>query len=209
MQKYLNELESWSNKWRLNVAPKKCNFMVFNKRKRKKEYKLKVFNEEIPHTNSTRYLGIELNSNLNFQHIIKNIRIKCIKLLNILKCLSTKKWSLDKTGLLMVYKALIRSNLEYAAPILVLNDYNIKKLHGIQYQALRIILKKPIKTSNKEMHEECNIIQIENRLFNLSRNYLNRNKENPLIGSLQISSGLDFHSPLQKILIHKNKQLTV
>jgi hypothetical protein len=133
---------------RLNVALKKCNFMVFNKRKRKTNYEFKIFGEEIARTNSTRYLGVELNPNLNYKQHVENIRKKCLKTLNVLKCLSNKSWSLDKDGLIVVYKSLIRPNFEYAAPILILNESNIKRLYGIQYSALGIILKRPIKSSN-------------------------------------------------------------
>jgi hypothetical protein len=68
----------------------------------------------------------------------------------------------------MVYKSLIRSNMEYAAPILIIKDRNIKRLHGFQYNALGIT----IKSSNREMHEEANIITIEDRLYQSANNYL-------------------------------------
>lgn len=203
LQKYLDDLALWFNKWRLNVAPKKCNFMVFNKRKRKTKYVFKIFGEEISRTDETRYLGIQLNSNLNYKQHVEIIRKKCLKTLNVLKCLSNKSWSLNKEGLIMVYKSLIRSNIEYAAPILIVNDSNIRRLHGIQYSALRIILKKPIKTSSKEMHKETNLLTIEERLYKLANNYLVKNEENPLIKQINSSEDVLYNSPIQRILQNK------
>jgi hypothetical protein len=171
------------------------NFMVFNRRKRK--YEFQIFNEKISYAESTRYLGVELNRNLNYHQHIENIRSKCLKLLNVLKCLSTKKWSLDKDGLLMVYNSLIRSNLEYAAPILVLKQTNINRIKGIQYLSLRILFKKPIMTSLKELHELSGLVELEDRLFNLSYNYLLKNEDNPLNKMLLEENQGDYESPIQ------------
>lgn len=203
MQRYLNYLEKWFNDWRLCVAPTKCNFMVFKRKKRKTKYEFKIFGENIPQTDSTRYLGVELNYNLNYKSHVENIRGKCLRLLNVLKCLSNKKWSLDKEGLLMVYKALIRSNLEYAAPILVLKQANINRLKGIQYHALRIILKKPIMTSSKELHELAGIAELEDRLYSLSTNYLKKNEENPIVQMLLKENDFHYESPIHRILLNK------
>jgi chorismate mutase len=205
MQRYLNSLEKWFNEWRLCVAPKKCNFMVFNKRKRKTKYDFEIFGEKISRAESTRYLGVELSENLNYKQHTENIRTKCLRLLNVLKCLSTKKWSLDKEGLLMVYKSLIRSNMEYAAPILVLKQTNINRIKGIQYHALRIIFKKPIMTSSKELHELADLGKFEDRLYNLSYNYLLKNEDNPLIKILLEKNQVDYESPIQRIMSMKQR----
>ena len=57
---------------------------------------------------------------------------------------------------------------------------------GVQYQALRIIYKAPIKTSSKEMHTKANIETMNERLTNLSKSYLRRaiSNDNKLISKL-------------------------
>ena len=46
--------------------------------------------------------------------------------------------------------------IEYAAPLLHLNEDTIKKLSGIQYRALKIMFKAPIGGSSTELHTKGN-----------------------------------------------------
>ena len=141
MQRYLNKLEKWLTKWRLNIAANKCSFTIYTKGKVPKElncnsFNLKIFNENIPINHNPKYLGVTFNRNLNFTKHTEIIREKCLKLVNIIKCLTFKKWSLDNKLMLNVYKTLIRSKIEYAPQILLLNEKNIERLNGIQYKVL-------------------------------------------------------------------------
>ena len=76
--------------------------------------------------------------------------------------------------------------MEYAAPLIIVSDNNIKRLQGIQYQALKIILKAPFMESSSAMHKTANIESIKIRLEKLSTNYLTKaiNSNNPLITKL-------------------------
>ncbi|RMZ96575.1 hypothetical protein BpHYR1_050111, partial [Brachionus plicatilis] len=56
-------------------------------------------------------------------------------------CLTFKKWSLSTERLINVYKVLIRSTMEYVPQLLLVNDENIERLHGVQYKSLKISLK--------------------------------------------------------------------
>ena len=59
-----------------------------------------------------------------------------------------------------------------------MSDYNIAKFHGIQYSALRIIFKKPLKYSNTVLHELGKLEPIKIRLKHLAKNYLEKAIEN-------------------------------
>ena len=61
--------------------------------------------------------------------------------------------------------------MEYAPPIFLMSDSNVKQLSGIQYQALRIILNQPLKVSSTEMHRKSKLETFDNRLKKLSLNY--------------------------------------
>ena len=85
-------------------------------------FSLKIFNEEIPINTNPKYLGVTFDRKLNFSTHTELVREKAMKQLNILKCLSYKKWSLGTKEKLNVYKSLIRSSFEYAVPVLILNQ---------------------------------------------------------------------------------------
>ncbi|RNA19107.1 RNA-directed DNA polymerase from transposon [Brachionus plicatilis] len=60
-----------------------------------------------------------------------------------------------------IYNSLIRSIIEYGAPLWkTISEYNLKKLDSIQDHALRIINKAPIRCSNSELHQNLKVASI-------------------------------------------------
>ena len=208
MNRYLKHLEAWLNKWRLSMAPHKCSFTIYAKKipiqLKNGEFKLELYGKQIPMNHSPKYLGVILDRNLNLIDHTNTVRRKCLKLTNILKCLAYKNWSLSEKKQLNIYKILIRSCLEHAAPLVIMSESNVKKLQGIQYQSLKIIAKESLGCSSQYLHDLFQIETIESRLYNLSSKYLElaiRNK-NPmiinLIDTITYSAGR-IKTPLEKI----------
>jgi hypothetical protein len=54
MNIFLNKLDNWLYTWRLDMNPKKCQYIVFGKglNRNPVNFKLKLFNEIIPKSNS-------------------------------------------------------------------------------------------------------------------------------------------------------------
>jgi hypothetical protein len=109
-----------------------------------------MYSEPIPMDVNPKYLGVSLDRRLTFNHHTNVVRQKCIKLMNILKCLAYKNWSLSTNEQLTVYKLLIRSCMDYAAPLT------------------------PYMTSSSELHAKAGIESIKQRLMGLSKKYVER-----------------------------------
>ena len=182
--------QDWLNLWRLTIATHKCSYTIYHGKIpvliKEKKLTLTIYGEEIPIDHNPKYLGVKLYLNFNFIEHTNNIRLKCLKLLNILKGLSYKTWSTNTDQQLVIYKILIRSCMEYAAPLSLITKSNINKLQGIQYQALRIIYKAPLKSSSTELHNKANQETMKIRQEKLSSNYLIKAtcSNNELINSL-------------------------
>jgi len=165
----------------------KCSFSVYLNNVpvliRNNSLQLIMYSEPVPFDGHPKYLGVHLDRRLTFNHHTNIIRQKCIKLLNILKCLAYKNWAVSTNEQLMVYKPLIRSCMEYAAPLTILSNANIRLLQGAQYQALRIFYKAPLMAFSTELHLKVGIENIHNRLLGLSKKYVERASKvgNPLI----------------------------
>lgn len=112
-----------------------------------------------------------MDRKLTFAKHTNNIKQKCLKLLNILKCLSYKKWALKTSQQIVVYKALIRSCMEYAPPVLLQSRNNISTLQIIQNKALRIILKVPYRTATSDLHTRTGVEMMDTRIKRLNSNY--------------------------------------
>ncbi len=190
MQRYLKGLETWLNKWRLKIAPHKCLYNInrgnvpnLNELPNRS---LIIFSEKIPIDNNPKYLGVTMDKNLLYSHHTRQIKVKCNKLLNVLKCLSYKNWALDTDQQLVVYKALIRSCMEYAPPVLLQSKNNVEMLQIIQNKALRIIFKEHPRSSSEPLHKRANLETMEFRLKSLAEKYWANCKDsgNELIKSL-------------------------
>jgi len=208
-QRYLDHLEVWLNKWRLTIAANKCSFNIYSRGNcadmiKKGNFKLHINKEDIPIEVNPRYLGVILDKNMNLNKQADILNEKCTKLLNIIKCLTFKKWSMSVNNQLKVYKTLIRSNMEYAAPLIIMSQYNINKLNGIQYNALRLIHKEAPGVSSTYLHDLSEIKKVKERLVELSRNYIVKaiEKSNPLLMKLfsEVSDlSLEYKSPINAL----------
>ena len=188
MQRYLDHLQIWLNNWRLNISPQKCSYTIYSKgrapkRFRDNQFQLNINNEQIPINNSPKYLGVTIDRQLNFSDHVELIRTKCLKLSNVIKCLSYKNWSLSDKQQLIIYQSLIRSCLEYAPQLMLLHERNLKRLEGIQYHVLKVIYKEKGQCSSQYLHDLSGLETIRERLFTLSHNYLEKaiRKNNKLI----------------------------
>jgi len=190
MQRYLKGLEIWLNKWRLKIAPHKCSFNIYRGNvpnlNELPNRSLTIFSEKIPIDKNPKYLGVTMDKSLNYSFHTNQIKTKCNKLLNILKCLSYKSWALDTEQQLVVYKALIRSCMEYAPPVLLQSKNNVEMLQIIQNKALRIIYKEHSRSSSEPLHKRANLETMKVRLETLEGKYWARCKDsgNELINSL-------------------------
>jgi hypothetical protein len=190
MNRYLKSLEVWLNEWRMSIAANKCSFTIYSKITPKMltngEFKLEIYGQPIPINHSPRYLGVLIDNKLNLNNHIENVKEKCLKKLNVLKCLSYKNWSLCTNQQLTVYKCLIRATMEYAPIITLTSEYNVNKLSGIQYQALKIISKERGPVSNTYLHDLYGIETFDLRLHDLSSKYIENafKRQNPLISDL-------------------------
>ena len=94
----------------------------------------------IPIVPTQKYLGLLLDSKLNFGPHVDSIRNRCLRRLNILRCIAGQNWGADRTTLLRFYTSLIRPILEYNS-FLFDNISQTRKasLEAVQNQAIRII----------------------------------------------------------------------
>jgi len=112
-----------------------CNVPVLI---RNKSLQLIMYSEPIPFDGHPKYLGVHLQkSEIYFQSPHEHNPAKMHQATQM-PCL--KNWAVSTNEQLTVYKLLIRSCMEYAAPLTILSNPNIRLLQGVQYQALRIIL---------------------------------------------------------------------
>ena len=119
---------------------------------------LRIYGEVIPLESSVRFLGVQLDRRLTYQEHTKSLRLKCTKAMNILKCVSRTTYGSDRATLLLLYRSLIRSKLDYACVVYDSACATLKRtLDTVHNAALRIATgafrTSPVSSSMSEAHE--------------------------------------------------------
>jgi hypothetical protein len=143
LQKDLDSLAQWTENWNARFNPTKCEVLLITRKHFTGGLKpLMMYNQKIPEVNSLRLLGMRINSTLSFDEHIQNLAVRGSRALGSLcrasSCLSSHTCTI-------LYKALVRSTIEYGCPIWGGAAQTwLAKLDTIQNRAIRLLkLKDP------------------------------------------------------------------
>ena len=142
VQRVLNELEKWAKNNGFKFSPQKTQFMFFYRNLKKPlGISLTINGEQITEVESKKFLGVVLDRKLSWDLHIQQLKVKCLRDINILYILAKQNENITCQMLLTVYKIIIRSKLDYncvaygTAP-----ESNLQTLDVIHHKALRISL---------------------------------------------------------------------
>lgn len=141
IQKEMLILEQWGIDWGFKFSPPKSKVMFFTKKKVPETYKVMLYNQPLERVKTFKYLGMVMDDRLTWKHHIVHIETKCKKVLNLMRMISGQHWGADKHSLINIYKALIRSTIDYGCIVYSSACVTtIKKLDRVQFKGLRIAL---------------------------------------------------------------------
>lgn len=187
LNNYMSKIENWLSKWRLEMSPSKCSYMVFSKGGQFESFNIQLFGQSLPVSENTKFLGLRFGSRLSFSGQIEYLKDTCLKRLNILKIVSRKWWGLNIDTLYQIYNSLIRSVMEYSSiTYCCFSITNLNKLKSIQNQAIRTIHKSNKFESKAALANISQLEDLEDRFDRLNLNYLIKciMYENPIITEL-------------------------
>lgn len=139
LQYYLNTLEKWFTKWGFRLSQSKTVPVLFTKKNKFKYPELRLNNTALSFQSKKKFLGMIFDQKLSWKTHIDMLVSKCKRKINILRCLTGTTWGSSSKMLLIVYKALIRSLLDFGCEAYDSAPSSVKQpLDSIQYQSLRI-----------------------------------------------------------------------
>ncbi len=170
-------------KWRLLMAPQKCNYIIFTSDKSSNSelntLEIKLLGINILACEDPTFLGIRFDKHLTFKNQLNYLKDSCLKRLNVLKVLSNKSWGLSTKTLSEVYNTLIRSLMDYSSIVYpCISVTNLKILEKIQFKCLKIINRKSKYASNSEISSLSGYVSIEERFDELNLKYIKKNINN-------------------------------
>ena len=111
------------------------------------------------------YLGVHIDSQLNFNQEIKYLRERASTRLSTMKYMTSLKEGANLEVQRKYYTACTRSLIDYAAPVLTnLTDRQKQSLEVLQNNAARLMLGAPMWTKLGNLREEANLPSLDSRI---------------------------------------------
>ena len=181
LQQNLNKIEHWATNNGFKFSKSKTQCVHFCQlRKQHEDPVLTLYGSPIPVVQEYKYLGLIFDKKLSFIPHIKYIKAKCHKALNMMKVLSHTTWGADRTTLLLLYRSLIRSKLDYGSIVYgsARKSY-LAMLDPLHHQGLRLALGAFRTSPVASLYVEADEPSLTSRREKLSLQYAIRLAENP------------------------------
>ena len=163
LQKYLDEVVKWCDKWGFALNTKKTQSITFSHKKHIDE-KFKIKNKCIEETREIKFLGVVFDSRLTWRAHIDSIIEKIKPRLNLLRSLKGSNFGSNKKTLLLIYKSLIRSVLDYASPLFMgASKKQLSRLDRVQTNALSTVCGALKGTPKIALQNECGEMPLDLR----------------------------------------------
>ena len=160
----------------LAISPGKSSVTLFTSNPRESDLhpQVVVNNQLLPLVKSPKILGVTFDTHFTFNHHAEVTAAKVHKRNNVIKALAGTDWGQDKETLIVTYKAIGRSIIDYAAPVWSpnLSASNWQRLQIPQNTALRTATGCHKMSSIAHLHQETKIMPVKEHANMLSAQYL-------------------------------------
>jgi ribonuclease HI len=141
IQTALGKLDRFFLNIGLSISEKKSELVLFSRKRSTPTIQVFLNDRLLTVSKNFRYLGVVFDEKLLWNSHIHLVQQKCTKRINFLRCMAGVSWGAHPDILILLYKGLIRSVLEYGCVAFDrAADTHILKLDRIQYRCLRICL---------------------------------------------------------------------
>ena len=112
-------LQTYLQKWRLNLSETKIVSSVFHltNREAKRELSVELNGKPLPFSNTPKYLGITLDRSLTYRQHLESLRKKLSTRVSLIRQLAGTTWGAGVSVLRTATFALVYSTAEYCAPV--------------------------------------------------------------------------------------------
>ena len=179
LQPVLSNLQDYCRKWRMGLNPSKTWALNFNNNKKSKmEPRLKLGGEPISYKTSGKFLGVTFDSKLTFKEHIKEVKIKCLKRINMLKAIRGNSWGTSPETLIFTYKSFVRPIIDYSCVVYAHSgDEEIySKLRAIETKLIKLAFRLAPWTPYKICYQYFKGEDIISRVKRLAINFINKNR---------------------------------
>ena len=158
LQRYLDTVKQFFDDWGFKVSTSKTVAVQFQRghRPEGKPPCLKLGTANLAFEKSVKFLGMVFDRRLDWTAHLNYIVDRCKPRLNLMRAMAGASWGASKETLLMVYRAMIRSIIDYGSIAYDnTSSSNRSKLDTMQYKALSICCGALRGTSQAALQVDC------------------------------------------------------
>ncbi|GFW32094.1 RNA-directed DNA polymerase from mobile element jockey [Trichonephila clavipes] len=176
LQNYIIRLETWLNDWKIKVNASKSACLYFTRQRCIGNLPhVNIFNQPVPWVTEYKYLGLILDTKLNFAKHIRSAHQKAAGMRCTLNRLISPKSNLALRQKVLLYKAILRLIMMYASPIWAAAAVtHLKRLHTFQNIQLRRAANAPWFVRNEILHKDLNVLPLLDFIKKQSENFFDR-----------------------------------
>ena len=159
----LKHLVNWLNANKISLNVKKTEMVIFKSKQNKFEgdLKIKLCGKRLHPTESVKYLGIKIDTNLTWQHRVNDLSIK----LNRANALLFKMRKYISLKILRsIYFAIFDSYLSYCYLVWAQNFSTIQQIFVLQKKAVRIINFQPRNSHTSPKFKQNSILKFQDEI---------------------------------------------
>lgn len=174
VQDHLEKYSAWCEKWKMRPNPEKSTQITFTLNKFDCP-NIKLGENYLPCSDSTKYLGLHIDRRLTFAEHIKMKRKQADLRRRDLYWILGRRSSLSLENKIRIYKTVLLPIICYCAPLWGLaSKSNIKKLQAFQNITLRVMTGAPTYVPNEQLHKELNLNTVEDLIMKMTESYKRR-----------------------------------
>jgi retron-type reverse transcriptase len=153
LQRAAETVERWFSDWRLAVNPDKSSAVLFQRRRLTKPDNIIMFDQDIPWTETAKYLGLLLDERLTWIPHTDQQTAKASAMISSLYPMFARNSRLSVDNKLLLYKTIIRPMMTYASPAWAYSG-KTDKMQRLQNRVLRWAVNAPWYVRNRRIHED-------------------------------------------------------
>ena len=178
LQAALDKFAEWCSANALHVNTGKTKVMAFGtpgRLKKMGKFRVQLGNVNLQQVSSYKYLGMTLDSSLNFKQHLSNVTRTVSHKLFILSRL--RKYLSEKAALL-IYKTMVLPYMDYVDVVFhKATGANLERLQRIQNRALKICLNLGRREETERIHRQAQVPLLDNRRKNHLMKFMYKQKE--------------------------------
>ncbi len=179
LQTAVDHISAWAQDWKIALNNSKSVRVDYTLRP-STYIPTTISSEPVPHANSARYLGLHLDSKLNWQEHIANKR----KMLDLLKkdyyWLIRPRSNLSLANKRRIYKTIFQPAWSYGAEIWgTAAPSNINRIQVVQNGFLRLITGAPWYIQNEQLHKDLDMETVDAIIHQRANRYFQRLHNHP------------------------------